>query len=374
VIGLWRARWNVLRLIVAAFLLWAVSADTGARLARLQLSALPDFDYASEVAYLRAAGRYGEAVMVADAGLASAAPEVREKIKQERDATVAEQSSYLRRAKDLGLGALSGKGTSTEALIGAVAADFFIVGDVRDLVIQSGRYVLDGEADEVVLALSGIGIATTLAPEVDWVPAVLKAAKKAGAMTKGFGESLLKLAKAGNKEGLMALCRDVRRLAEHASPGGAARLLRHAENPEELAKIARFVEREPAGAFALHVAGKEGADVVKGAEKAGSSAAAASERALVLAARKGERGVGWLRTGAWRVLARPHPLVGLAKGLWKGNVEQLAARVAEALDPKAWWLVPLLGAWSVLELLLLVGRLGLWPERAGARTPAPAGA
>src|SRR5207244_506528 len=116
-----------------------------------------------------------------------------------------------------------------------------------------------------------------VAPEVDWVPAVLKAAKKAGAMTKGFGESLLKLARMGNKEGLMSLCRDVRRLAERASPGGAARLMRHAENPEELARIARFVEREPAGAFALHVTGKEGASVVKGAEKAGVGAASAAE-------------------------------------------------------------------------------------------------
>jgi hypothetical protein len=174
-------------------------------------------------------------------------------------------------------------------------------------------------------------------------------------MTKTFGESLLRLARAGDKEGMLALCRDVRRLASRASPGGAARLMRRAENPQELARIARFVEREPAGAFALHVAGGEGAQVVKGAERAGAGA----ERALVMAAGKGERGVAWLRTGAWRVLARPHPLVGLAKGLWKGNVEKLAAQVASALDPRAWWLVPLLGAWTFLELALLGRRLGL---------------
>lgn len=351
--GLWKAKWNLVRLFMAAFLLWVVASDTGARLARLQLASLPDFDYASEVAYLRAAGRYGEAVMVADAGLASAPEEARAKIRAEREATVAEQSSWVRRAKDLGLGALSGRGTSIESLVGAVAADFFVVGDLRDLVVQGGRYVIDGETDAVVLALSGVGVATTLAPEVDWVPAVLKAAKKAGAMTRGMGEYLLKTVRTGNKEGLMAVCRDVRRLAEKASPGGAARMLRHAETPEELGKLARFVEREPAGAFALHATGREGAEIVKGAGRATEGA----EKALVMASAKGEHGVAWLRTGAWRTLARPHLLVGLAKGLWKGNVEALAARIAAAIDPHAWWLVPALAAWTFLELVLLVRRL-----------------
>jgi hypothetical protein len=363
VIGLWRAKWNLMRLAAAGFLLWAIAADTGARLARAQLGALPDFDYASEVAYLRGAGRYGEALVVADAGLAGA-PAAREAIRREREATVSEQGSYLRRAKDLGLGALSGKGASIESLVGAVAADFFVVGDVRDLVVQGGRYVLDGETDEVVLVLSGVGIATTIAPEVDWVPAVLKAARKAGAMTRGMGEWLLKAARAGNKEGLLALCRDVRRLAERASPGGAARLLRHAETPEELSKIARFVEREPGGAFVLHVAGKEGAGVVKGAERAGAGA----ERALVLAAAKGEPGMAWLRTGAWRAMARPHALVGVAKAFWKGNAEALAARVAAAIDPRAWWLVPLLAAWVFLELGLLLRR---GQRSGGSRAPSP---
>src|SRR4029077_8893222 len=98
------------------------------------------------------------AIMVADAGLDSADPATKPKIQHERDATVKEQGSYLRKVKDVGLGALSGRGTSIESLVGAVAADFFVVGDVRDLLIQGGRYVLDGETDEVVLILSGVGI------------------------------------------------------------------------------------------------------------------------------------------------------------------------------------------------------------------------
>jgi hypothetical protein len=355
----WKGKWALLRLAVAAFLLYAVASDTGARLARLQYAALPDFDYAAEVAYLRAMGRYGEAVMVADAGLSATAPgKTYEAIQRERDETVHEQSSYLRRVRDLGMGALSGRGTSLESLIGAVAADFFVVGDVRDLVIQSGRYVLDGETDKVILVLSGVGLATTLAPEVDWVPAVIKAAKKAGALSRALGDSIVAMAKAGKRERLATLMRDVRRIAERASPGAAARLLRHADTPEDVARLARFVETQKAGAFALHITGKEGADLLKSAGRIDRAALAAAdaERAVVLAARKGSAGVGWLRTGAYRAMLRPHWLVGVGKAFYKGNAEDLARRVAAELDPRAWWIVPLLAAWVFLELGLLARR------------------
>ena len=77
-------------------------------------------------------GRYGEALVVADAGLEATTGREREAIQRERDLTLREQSSYLRRIQRAGMGALTGQGTSIESLVGAVAADFFIVGDVRD--------------------------------------------------------------------------------------------------------------------------------------------------------------------------------------------------------------------------------------------------
>jgi hypothetical protein len=175
-----------------------------------------------------------------------------------------------------------------------------------------------------------------------------------------MGERIVTLARAGRREALMPLFRDVRRLAEHASPGGAMRLLRHADDPEDVARLAGFVEADKAGAFALHIAGRDGADIVKGSRRAASAATsagqAAAEEALVLAARKGAPGVAWLRTGASRALARPHLLVGIGKMFYKGNAEKLAARIAAALDPRAWWIVPLLAAWVFVEAGLLLRR------------------
>lgn len=364
---LWRHKWTVARLAIACTLLWIVASDTDARLARLAYASLPDFDFPAEVAFLRQAGRLGEAVMVADEGLRTLPPDhaSRARLERERAASVAEQSSTMRRFREFGMGAISGRGDSIESLMGAIGADFFIVGDVRDLVIQSGRYVLDGETDEVVLVLSGVGLATTVLPEVDWVPAILKSAKKAGALTKGMSKEIVQLAKRGGGEALSTIFKDVRKIAEKASPGGAVRILKHADNADELAAIAKFVETSPGAAFALHITGREGASVVKAGAKAQTRAAVAAakggEEAVVLAARKGPSGVAWLRTSGVRAMARPHFLVGIGKAFWKGNAQAATARLAALIDPRARWLVPALGTWVFVELALLVR--ALWPRR-----------
>jgi hypothetical protein len=371
-VRLWRLKWNLLRLILAIAILWIVAADTDARLARLAYSQLPDFDFTAEVSFLRQAGRFGEAVMVADEGLRSLAENdpARAALIAERERTLDEQSSVIRRIREVGVGAVSGRGDSIESLIGAIGADFFIVGDVRDLVIQSGRYVLDGETDEVILILSGVGIATTVVPEVDWVPSVLKAAKRAGALTKGLSKEIITLAKRGGGEALGTLFKDVRKIAQKSSPGGAMRMVRHADSADELAAMARFVEKNPGGAFALHVTGKEGASLVKAGGKAGAKAGAGlADEAVVLAAKKGQPGIAWLRTAGYRAMARPHLAAGIAKAFWKGNAQAAAARIAAILDPRAIWLIPALGTWVFIELALLAR--GLWPRRP-ALVPAPA--
>ncbi|MFN0133977.1 MAG: hypothetical protein ACKVW3_15785 [Phycisphaerales bacterium] len=348
-IRLWRWRWGLARLILAVVLLWVVAADAGPRLARLRYRALPDFDYAAEVAFLRDAGRYGEALIVAEAGLEATEGEAMARLEREREATTRAQSSWLRRARDAGWGAISGQGTSIESLIGAVAADFFVVGDVRDLVIQSGRYVADGEADPVILALSGLGVATTVAPEIDWAPSILKAARKAGAMSRGLADRVVVLVRTGAGDGLNAMMRDAAELARRASPGGAARMLRHADGADDLAVMARFVRTERAGAFAMHVTGREGLRLAR----AGGDEA----KLAVMAARKGNSGVAWLRTSGARALMRPHPIIGVAKAVWKGDAARLATALAREIDPRARWLLPLLAAWVFVEGALLARRL-----------------
>ncbi len=347
--NLWRCRWGVLRLAIATFLLWIMVTDTGARIARMQLAALPGFDYVQEVQSLRAQGRYGEALMVAESGLNDAEGQDRARLIEERAKTLDEQGSYLHKAKAVAMGAVSGQGDSLEALIGAVGADFFVVGDLRDLVIQGGKQMLDGDSDEVVLLLSVVGLVTTLAPELDWVPSVLKAARKAGAMSVHMAEYVSSAIKGKRVAELEKVLGDVEKVAKKASPGGAVHLVRLAEEPKDLERIAQFVDKTGEGAFALHVTGKEGAELIKAGE--------AGEELVVKAAKKGKAGTAFLRSSAARAMMKPHLVVGLLKGFWKGNAAKLVSRALERLDPGAWWVLPLLAAWVVVELGWLGARL-----------------
>lgn len=370
-VRLWRSRWCLLRLALALFVLWVLLADAGARLARLTYAALPGFDYAAEVRHLRAQGRFGEALMVADAGLQHADdprdqpdPDALARLRRERERTLDEQRSWLRRAGEVGLGALVGTGDSLEALLGAIAADFFIVGDVRDLLIQGARLALDGDTDEVILALSSIGLVTTLAPQFDWAPAILKAARKSGTLAAALGDQIVRLARAGRHDALARILADTRTLAARASPGGAARLLRHADSADDLAALARFVEKHPDGAFALHVTGADGARLITRAAARSPAPALAARtlpdapaHAVLLAARKGSAGVAWLRAGAWQRMLRPHPILGVLKAIWKGNAPDALAELLRRADRHAWWLTAAAAAWAALESLTLARRL-----------------
>jgi len=351
--NLWRCRWGVLRLGIASGLLWILVADNPARLARVQFNSLPKMDYLGEVRSLSGEGRFAEALLVADAGLADLSGAERDALLAEQSLVRNEQESVLRKGKELLRGALVGEGDSLEALIGAIAADMFVVGDVRDLVIQGGRLAVDGESDELILALSMVGVLTTVMPEVDWIAAFLKVAKKAGALSKRMTEALVRIIRRATDTRdfgeLQRVFGYFKVMIEKSTPAGALRVLRHIDDVKEVEVVADFLKRQPAGGFVLHVAGKEGIDIVKASVRE-------SEEVLVLAARKGDRGIAWLRSGGQRLL-RPHPIVGLFKGLQKGNVQQAITRVVAEYDPSGWMVIPACAAWVFLEASWLCRRL-----------------
>src|SRR5262249_53255959 len=228
--NLWRCRWNLLRLGLAGGLLGILVADNGARLARVQFRSLPPMNYLGEVRNLRGEGRFAEALMVADAGLGELSGADRDALLHEQSLVREEQESVLRKGKELLRGAMVGEGDSLEALIGAIAADMLVVGDVRDLVIQGGRLAVDGESDELILALSAVGVLTTVMPEVDWVAAFLKVAKKAGALSKRMVESLVRIIRRATDTRdyteLRRLFGFFKDLVDKSTPAGALRIPR----------------------------------------------------------------------------------------------------------------------------------------------------
>jgi len=88
-------------------------------------------------------------------------PEKLEEIKDDLEYTSFEKFKSFTR------GAIKGEVQDTYSGIGAVSSDLCVYGDIRDLAIQSWRYLKNEKTDIMVAALSGIGIILSAKPFAD---------------------------------------------------------------------------------------------------------------------------------------------------------------------------------------------------------------
>lgn len=340
----------LLRGALAAALLWLCLQDWPAQQAREQLEALPGHDFVAEAARLREQRRFDEALLTVEAGLAytdDPAQQGRLRVEQQRIREAGSDWRY--RLEEIGSGALTGEGDTLEALGGAVAADLFVFGDVRDLVIQGGRALRGEEADEVLVALSTAGLLLTAAPSVDLGAALLKFARRAGAMTARMARSIVRLGRRALRRGdaadLRRVLDDTARLGRTVGAKPSLRILRHLDDPADLARATRFAN-DAAGGYVLWQAGDLGTRWLRGGSKA-------SARLLRRAGRKGPAGLDLLKRSG-RLMLQPHPLLGLLKGVYRGTVPALAV---EVLRREGAAVMGAAAGWLALELGLLLVRI-----------------
>jgi len=69
--------------------------------------------------------------------------------------------------KSVAMGAITGKVYDTFSGIGAIASDFLVWGDIRDLGIQTWRFLKNEKTDVIVAVLSGVGIFLSVKPYAD---------------------------------------------------------------------------------------------------------------------------------------------------------------------------------------------------------------
>ncbi|GAC1631441.1 MAG: hypothetical protein NVS9B10_24890 [Nevskia sp.] len=333
------------RLAAAAILFVICASHWWATTARAAFDALPDYDFKGAAEAQRQAGHYGEALMIIDAGIDTLPGEKQAELLALQTRVAAERDDLLRRLREVGQGALTGRGDSIESLGGAIVTDMLVIGDLRDLVIE-GTHALRGEdTDEVIVALSALGIATTAAPEADAGVAVLKFARRAGALGDALAHSLVRVAKqaAATRDAgaLLQVAGDAARLAKAARPAAAMKILKLVDDPATLHLVADFAQR-PGGAFALWLGGERSLKWLK-------TGGAQAQDWLLRAARRGEAGLDLL-TRRGRLLLRPHPLLGLLKAIYSGAVPAL---LLELLESQADALFGIASGWLMFELVLL---------------------
>ena len=315
---------------------------------------LPDYDYALQAESLRGQQRYSEALLVTDAGLAASSDSFRhEQLGELRQRIVDERDDWRRKLADAGEGALTGTGNTPEALAGAVVADLFVFGDIRDLVVQGSKGLRGQEVDEVIVGLSAVGIALTAAPAFDLGTALLKFARRAGAMTEAFARQVASLARQamGSRSvlPLTEVAEDAAKLGKRAEPAATIAILKNIDDAAALKAAARVSDKQ-GGAFALWVGERPAIELAQ--------AGADGEAWLLRSARKGKAGIEYAAREL-PVLARVHPLLGLVKGVYKGKLPRL---LDEALKRRTPQLLGLLFGWVVFEGLLLMWRINRFDD------------
>lgn len=348
----------LLRLALSlALLAWLLPGWSGLR-AHLALQALPVFDGVAPARALAAEQRYPEALVMLDAMPDSVSGQ---RLRADIEAA---RADWRYRAREVMRGAWRGEGDTTEALSGAVVADLLVFGDVRDLVIQGDRALRGAPTDPVIIALSGLGLALTATPAADLGAATLKLARRTGALSARFLGQLRQLAEAALRRGdgtaLRSTVQQVGHLAEVAEPAIALRLLRSARGVEDLPQLRRWAS-DPAARYALWVGG---APVLDLGRRYGDEALPV----LREGAHRGPAGLDFVIAAAPRLL-RPHPGLGLVKGLYKGHLPRLVARA---------WPQLMLALYGALAALAVQSAVTLWwrgrrsfdrPKKTGAEGP-----
>lgn len=199
------------------------------------------------------------------------------------DAALTTSATIARNAGQFASGFVTGEGTSTAGLAGAVTSDVTVVGDLRDIAGEGSKMVAGQPYSELVLGLSVLGVAATVATVATGGGGVvakagvslLKVAKRVGTLTADFARELTRLVgravdtpelgrvlKTTNlkdlkatEEAVTAYARGVKqaeifpvlgrlgRMSETAGPSETVRLLRYVHSTEDLDNIGAMSER-----------------------------------------------------------------------------------------------------------------------------------
>jgi hypothetical protein len=245
------------------------AADDPARLADLALDKSFDAAVATrEIGEALAAGDVDLARsfvdLAAERGVSVSSALIAKTVEAEWDA-----ASYSHQAGSFARGFFTGKPEDIASAAGMITGDLFVFGDVRDVVREGWRGMRGEEVDTLVLGLAGAGIAVTagmyasagIAAPARAGLSVVKAARKGGQ----FGAPLVRLLKLEKREGLVQFASDLGRVQSRSGMRGALDALKIAENPKDVARLARLADVKGSKTRAIVKVLGRGAIVLTGA-------------------------------------------------------------------------------------------------------------
>ena len=222
-------------------------------------------------------------------------------------------------------GILEGKSDEDIGKLSAIASDFFVIGDIRDLAIQGNNYINDKEVDNVVLALSTLGLVATAstiyslgatAPAKDAI-SVLKYAKRTKNIPPWLGKVLVREAKVAKEtkslKNLKVVLNPIYELYKSVGLKETMRILKETKNLDELRSAVKISSKfgKRSGTLISLTGGSKSIKTLEGMKNV-------NPKSVLYASTYGEKGlIALKRLGEVKFLAR------VSKTTYKGNFDSI---------------------------------------------------
>ena len=175
------------------------------------------------------------------------------------------QDTILHDLKDFGYGFLTGDAKNSKQLAGAIASDFTVIGDIRDITREGEKYLQNRPYDEFVLGISIVGVGltlTTISSAGSTTPlkvgaSILKVAKRTGKLTKSFTKTIMtKLSKTYDKrllkkmdfksinfEPIKPIFKNLNKIEKNTSYSDTLYLLKYIKDEKDLTKVTKLSQK-----------------------------------------------------------------------------------------------------------------------------------
>lgn len=241
---------------------------------------MPDHDYLPEMQQLAEDGKILEAIHIGNLVIELRDMPNEDQIRLYTQELEAEYGKFSRRLKDSVIGFITGKGESTESIVAKTISDFLLIGDIRDLGMESWKEARDDDGDKVIMALSAAGLAASVAtfvPEPTTTGAgvaaqptltAFKVLRRMGALTAKFGDELVQLMQKVKRTKSFApaakAMNSLGTLVKAAPAGSVPDLMRTVESSGDLALVSKKVAENPnTVSLFLRCTGGNGLDLLR---------------------------------------------------------------------------------------------------------------
>jgi hypothetical protein len=165
------------------------------------------------------------------------------------------RNSYSYQREKFIEGVMKGKSDEDIGKASAIASDFLVIGDIRDLSIEGSHYYNDKKVDKVVVALSSLGLIATISTiytlgattPIKTSISLLKYAKRVNKLPKWLNHTLIKQAKIAKKnysvKSIEELLKPIDKLYKKIGLNQTLELLKNTKSFKDLKYLTHFSSR-----------------------------------------------------------------------------------------------------------------------------------